>query len=431
VRTLYLLASYLLTPVLLLYLCVRGLQGRGYLARWGERLGLHLPAVVPGGIIVHAVSVGEVNAAAPLISALLKRFPGQPLTVTCFTTTGSARIREVFGDAVQHLYFPLDLPGSARRFFTRLRPRLLIIMETEIWPNAYFEASRQGIPILLANARISDRTFKAYRRLQGLTRPALAQVRRIGAQTKTDAMRFEAIGAGSHQVEVTGNLKFDLSLAENLREQGRALRLRWGIERPVFLAGSTREGDEEAVLAAFQGLLHSFPDALLVWAPRHPQRFQRSAQLARAAGLTVQLHSEGSAIAPATHCLVVDAMGELLACYAACDVAFVGGSLATTGGHNVLEPAALSVPVLVGPHTQNFAEITRQLIAAGGALRVDDAMQLERAAARLLGDASLRQQMGAAGRALVQKGEGALARTLQIVFECLDEARRASDHSNS
>lgn len=425
-RVLYFFASYLLTPALLLHLASRGLRNHLYWQRWGERFGRYQGDLPLHGIVVHAVSVGEVNAAAPLVRALLARFPDLPITVTCFTPTGSERIKALFADSVHHVYFPLDLPGTVRRFCWRAQPRLLIIMETEIWPNLYYQAAKQKIPMVLANARISEKSFPAYRRLRPLIRFALTQVSRIAAQSTADAQRFIDLGAIADRIEVTGNLKFDLSLPVSLHEQGQALRQGWGAERPVFLAASTREGDEEPVLKAFHGVLKSWPNALLVLVPRHPERFQRCAQLVRDAGLTMQFRSAGPSVIPATQCLVVDAMGELLPFYAACDVAFVGGSLAATGGHNVLEPAALSVPVLVGPHTFNFADITRQLIAAGGAIRVNDAAELEQAAVRLLGDAELRLEMGTAGRALVLSGQGALSRTLEICAELLGQ-----DYCNS
>ena len=421
------LSSYLLVPLLLLYLALRSLRNRDYGKRWRERFALGLPQILPAGIVVHAASVGEVNAAAPLIRALAKLFPHLPLTVTSFTPAGSDRIRTLFANEVSHLYLPLDLPGAVRRFCRHVQPRLVIIMETEIWPNLYFAAAGQGIPVMMANARISESSIRAYRRIRRLTRVALAQVARIAAQSESDASRLREIGARADQVEVAGNLKFDISLPDDLRKNGQSLRSELGAQRPVFLAGSTHEGEELPVLDAFLGVLGSFPKALLVLAPRHTERFEPAARRACAAGLAVQLYSENKACDAATQCLVVDAMGALMRFYAACDVAFVGGSLDKTGGHNVLEPAALSVPVLVGPHTFNFADITAQLLASGGAQCVDDAAGLERAATRLLGDANLRQQMGAAGMALVGSGQGALSRTLEMVTELLAPA----DHCSS
>jgi len=431
VYTVYRLATYLLAPLLLLHLGWRSLREPGYRHRWRERFAWYLPGlgpdnkpdIEPGGLVLHAASVGEVNAAAPLIRALLSRCPGVPLTVTCFTPTGSARIKALLGEQVQHVYIPLDLPGPVQRFFRRTQPCLLIIMETEIWPTLYHAAARQNIPIVLANARISDASFPRFLRLRPLMRHALQQVSVIAAQSTRDAQRFGALGASSDRIRVTGNLKFELALPPGLREQGQELRRAWGEQRPVFLAASTREGEEGPVLDAFQGVLKHFPTALLILAPRHPARFSQAVQLASASGLSVHLVSAGLSHPASVQCLVVDAMGELLRFYAACDVAFVGGSLVAVGGHNMLEPAALSVPVLIGPHTFNFANISGELLAAGGAKRVLNAAQLEQALSLLLGDAALRKKMGSAGLALVAQGQGALARTLEITDRLLADGR--------
>ena len=235
-RTLYSLLLYLLTPVILLYLAFRGLRGAGYLGRWAERFGFFDPPSESGGILVHSASMGEVNAAAPLIRELIKRYPGSPLCLTAFTPTGSDRIRELFGTDAFHVYSPLDLPGAVKRFFDRVRPQLMIIMETEIWPNLYHEAWSRGIPIVIANARISDRSIGSYRRLGRLTEEALRRVSEIGAQGDLDAARLVEIGADANRVAVTGNLKFDVNLPASLLEQGETIRMAWGAGRRVFLA---------------------------------------------------------------------------------------------------------------------------------------------------------------------------------------------------
>lgn len=421
--TLYRLASYLLAPLLLLHLGWRSLREPEYRCRWRERFGLSPQPLKPGGIVVHAASVGEVNAVAPLIRALLSRYPGLPVCVTCFTPTGSARIKALFGAQVQHTYVSLDLPGCVQRFFRHTQPRLLIITETEIWPSLYHVAARRNIPIVLANARISAKSLTRFQRVRTLIRETLQQVSCIAAQSASDAQRFCALGADPARVVVSGNLKFELSLPPAVHMQGQALRESWGKQRPVFLAASTREGEESPVLDAFRDVLKRFPAALLVLVPRHPQRFPGAAQLARESGLSVQLFSAGLTCPAAVQCLVVDAMGELLRFYAACDLTFVGGSLVATGGHNMLEPAALSVPVLLGPHTFNFADVSRELVATGGAKVVHDAAGLAQSVCLLLGDAGLRQQMGAAGLALVSRGQGALARTLEILDRVLAKDR--------
>jgi 3-deoxy-D-manno-octulosonic-acid transferase len=418
-RSLYTLLVYLATPLVLLYLFLRGLRSTEYLRRWPERFGRFAPPGRAGGIAIHAVSVGEVNATSVMVRELSRRFPGEPLYFTTLTPTGSERVRILFGDTVFHVYAPLDLPPAVRRFLDRLRPRLLIIMETEIWPNLYHEAAVRGIPVLMANARISLRSVGHYRRLRRLTGAALDSVTWIGAQSAEDADRLVEIGADPTHVAVTGNMKFDLSLPPSLFEQGEALRSAWGTHRLVLVAGSTHEGDERPLLEAFARLLPSFPQALLVLVPRHPERFGRAAQLARAAGLGVSLRSKGISCPEDAQCFLVDTMGELLLFYATCDVAFVGGSLEAVGGHNVLEPAALSKPVLIGPHTFNFADITQQLVDQGAAVRVSDSGELEAAVRRLFGDSDLRDRMGRAGHRLVRSGQGAVARTLEIIESLL------------
>jgi len=414
-RSLYSFLLYLATPLVLAYFFLRGLRDAGYRGRLGERFGFFAPPRTPGGIVVHAASLGEVNAASELLRRLKDQPKMTPLTVTTVTPAGSARVQELFGGELQHVYAPLDLPGAVGRFFGRMQPHLLIVMETEIWPNLYAAAHRRGIPILVVNARVSPRSLGRYLRLRRWTARVLGQVAAFGAQSAADAERLRAIGAAPERITVTGNLKFDQRLEPGLEQRGAALRASWGTDRPVLAAGSTHEGDERALLQAFGGLLRDFPQALLLLAPRRPERFARAAQLAREAGFAVAMRSQGLAPDPAVQCLIVDSMGELQTFYAACDVAFVGGSLEPHGGHNVLEAAALGRPIVVGPHTFNFEEITRCLVEDGAALRVADAEQLEAALRKLLGDPGLRGRMAAAARKRVESGQGALARTLELV----------------
>jgi 3-deoxy-D-manno-octulosonic-acid transferase len=418
-RRLYSPLIYLATPFLLLYFAFRGLRDRAYLRRWPERFSFFDSPAEPGGIVIHAASLGEVNAAAAMIRAVSRRFQGRPITVTTVTPTGSSRVLELFGSEVFHVYAPIDLPGAVKRFFDRCRPELLIIMETEIWPNWYRGAAARGIPVMMANARISQRSLNAYRRILALTRLALGQLSRAAAQSDTDAQRLIELGADARRVQVTGNLKFDTPIPAGLEDEAGLMRRGWGEDRPVLLGGSTHEGDEGPLLAAFTEVLQRHPRALLVLVPRHPERFQKAAQMVRASKLRLSLRSDNRGCPDSSQCLLVDTMGELLLFYATCDVAFVGGSLADIGGHNVLEPAALGRPVLVGPNTCNFEEITQDLITAGGALRVTDARDLADTAARLFEDAQLRDCMGRAGLALVSEGRGALDRTLNIIEDLL------------
>ncbi len=412
---LYSLLVALSTPFVLLYFAVRGLRDRAYLARWGERFGFVEAGDRAGGILLHAASVGEYNAASPLIRALLKRYPELPLTVTTLTPTGSERVRQDLGSKVFHAYIPLDLTFAVNRFLNRTKPQLMVVMETEIWPNLYRQAHRRNIPLLIANARLSETSVKHYQWLAGLVRDILQPVAWIGAQSPADAERMIRCGSLPQRTAVTGNLKFDLQVPASLLEQGEALRSRWNPARPVLVAGSTHEADENVILPAFAGVLESLPDALLILVPRYPERFSRAAQAARAAGLRVALFSEGEACSAQTQCFVIDAMGQLLTYYACADATFVGGSMGAQGGHNALEPAALGKPVMVGPNTANAREIVAGLIGCGAAMCINDSRELQVSATALLTDGSLRDRMGQAGLALVEKNRGALEITLDAI----------------
>ena len=418
-RVLYSLVILLCTPFVLLYFVLRGFRDRAYLGRWGERFGYVSGSFKPGGILVHAASVGEFNAASPLIRALLKNHPGVPLTVSTLTPTGSARVTSELGDRVFHTYIPLDLPGAVTRFFNRLQPRLIIVMETEIWPNLFLQAKRRQIPLLMANARLSERSVRQFQRLPGLVSEVLQSVSWAGAQSNADAERLVKCGIDPQHVDMTGNLKFDLVTPASLEETASALRSRLGSERPVMVAGSTHEADENVVIPAFAALLANLPDALLVLAPRYPERFARATQLAKAAGLRTALRSEGEVCSRETQCFVIDSIGELMTYYALGDVAFVGGSIGDQGGHNPLEPAALGKPVLVGPNMVNAKEITGQLLQCGAARQVTDQQGFRETAEIILTDAALRDRMGQAARALVDKNRGAVDITLKAIEKLL------------
>ncbi len=418
-RFLYSLAMILATPILLAYFAVRGFRDRRYLERWDERLGFSFADTEPGGILLHAASLGEVNAASPLISALLENHPDEPLTVTTFTPTGAARVQELFGDQVTHQHLPLDLPGAGKRLLNHLAPRLVLVLETEIWPNLFHAARVKGIPVALVNARMSASSLRGYRRLGRLISHALAGTDAILAQSRADADRFIDRGALPERVSVTGNLKFDVKVSASLAETGEMLKSAWGVGRPVLVAGSTHEGDEAELVEAFSRLLKMRSDALLVLAPRHPERFTRAAENARESGLAVCLRSESRVPPRDCQCMVVDTMGELGNYYAAADITFVGGTIEPVGGHNLLEPAALGKPILIGPFTDNVKEIAGQLLEAGAAERVTGRMDIADAATRLFTDAAARDRMGQAGLALVENGRGALARTMAAIEKWL------------
>lgn len=415
-RTLYSIVFYLALPLILARLWWRGRKAPAYRQRIGERFALGLPALKTGGIWLHAVSVGESIAAAPVVRALQERYPDLPVTVTCMTPTGSERIKAMFGDSVQHCYLPYDLPCRARAFLQRLRPIAGIVMETELWPNHINQCVRMNIPVVLANARLSERSARGYARFPKLTAPMLAQLSGIAVQTRAEAERFIELGARKEAVQVTGSIKFDLQIAPELLQKAHQLREQWQLDgRQVWIAGSTHEGEDLLVLEAHQQLLQGFPRALLILVPRHPERFDTAWCLCEARQLKVVRRSGGEAILPETRVLLGDTMGELLLLYAMADVALVGGSLVPHGGHNLLEPAALGKPVLSGPHVFNFLEIARQMKAADALREVHTSREIATAVARLWTDKKAWHDMQAAGQQVFRSNQGALERLLKVI----------------
>jgi 3-deoxy-D-manno-octulosonic-acid transferase len=421
-RYLYTFAMYLVTPLLVLRLLARGARSDWYRRRWRERFGFFQAPGFSGSLWVHAVSVGEVNAAEPLIKALRSSYPEAPIVVTTITATGTARVHQLFGDSVFHVYLPYDLPNAVVRFLKRIRPRLALIVETEIWPNLYAACDRRGIPLMIVNARLSERSMRGYRPLYRLLRSAMRCVRMIAAQSRTDAARYRLLGAAGRKIVVTGNLKYDMPIPEGAIEAGALMRERWGAGRPVWMAASTHEGEEQTVLEAHMEVLKSMPDALLLLAPRHPERFRAVEQSVRSLGFAVGTRSVDELPMPHHQVFVIDAMGQLMPFFATTDLAFVGGSLVPVGGHNVLEPAALATPVLVGPHTFNFEEITSSLIEGGGAERVMDGEQLGPAVRQLLHDDPRRMRMGLAAQQVFERERGAVRRIMQLIDGVLQEA---------
>jgi 3-deoxy-D-manno-octulosonic-acid transferase len=428
VRLAYLLAVYLAAPVVSALFLWRGLRERSYWRNFGERFGFGARlSVAP--IWIHAVSVGEVQAATPLAQALRERYPEVPVLLSTFTPTGAARARAALAGGAEVRYLPYDLPGAVRRFLDRIRPRLAIIVETELWPNLYRECHRRRVPLLIASARLSPRSARHYQLLGTLFREALAARVVVAAQAEGDAERFRSLGASEVNTHVTGNLKFDYTLPPAIAARGQQLRRRYAADRPMWVAGSTHGGAEErTLLEAHRRLRAAHPEALLVLAPRHPNRFAEVAAWLEASGTPFVLHSlnPSSAAAAGAQIVLLDTLGELLDCYAAADVAFVGGSLVPVGGHNLLEPAALGVPILTGPHTFNAEEIARLLTECGAAQIVTGAEELAARLAALLEDARLRAERGARARAVVEANRGALAKLLALIEPLLESESSAS-----
>ncbi len=428
-RVLYTALLRLLVPLGLLRLLWRSLRQPEYLRHWGERFGVypspltHHPAPI---IWLHCVSVGETRAAAPLVEALRRHYPRHRILLTHATPTGRAAGEHLFGDAVERVYLPYDLPGAMTRFLDHFRPRLGLILETELWFNLIEACARRDIPLLLVNARLSEKSARGYARLGRLTAQGLRRLAAIAAQTDADAARLRALGGV--RVEVTGNLKFDVTPPPEAEALGAELRRLFGRARPVFLAASTRDGEEALILDAVAAA--GVPGLLTVIVPRHPQRFDMVARLLEKRGLR---YVRRSANVPAgdADCVLGDSMGEMFGYYAACDLAFIGGSLLPLGGQNLIEACVMGRPVLIGPHTFNFAEAGAQAVACGAARRVRDAAELALALRALCADVAGRQAMAKAGLAFGAVNRGATARTLAIIEGCLvGNASTVSAHNS-
>jgi 3-deoxy-D-manno-octulosonic-acid transferase len=420
VRLIYSALFYALIPLILARMAWRGRREAAYRKRWRERFACYRQAAPILGVIwFHAVSVGESEAAFPLIRALMRRFPGVPILVTTTTPTGSARVQAVLGVQVAHVYLPYDLPDAMGRFLDHFRPRLAVVMETEIWPNLFHASAARGIPLAIVNARLSERSARGYARLGSFTRKTLAYVRLVAAQTDADAERFLKLSARDGTVVVTGNIKYDLELPPDYFQQAKALRASLFGKRQVWIAASTHEGEEALVLQAFARIRRHLPDLLLVLVPRHPPRFDKVASLCLAEGFRLGRRSLGE-LGNNAEVFLVDTLGELRLFYAASDIAFVGGSLVFVGGHNVLEPALAGVPVLFGPHMFNFEEAGRRLVEAGGAVQIADGDELSAVLVDLLQDPVQSQRMGEAGQAFVKAGRGALGRVEEALRALLE-----------
>jgi 3-deoxy-D-manno-octulosonic-acid transferase len=431
VRIVYVLLTYLLAPFVIAVEGWRTLTKPEYRGRLHQRLGFVKPQAKPGCIWVHAVSVGEVQAAAGIIRELRKRLPDVEVVCTTVTPTGAQRVRALFGDEVRHCYLPYDIPGSVRRFLDRLQPRVAIILETEIWPTLYHRLGQRGIPLVMASARVSTRSVDRYRRMASLFRQTLSHGIVIGAQSAADAERFRAIGAAPERVRVTGNVKFDLEVPRSAMQAGHDFRAALGAGRPVWIAGSTHEGEEEAALAAHGIVRSRHPSALLILVPRHPQRFDAVRNLLRKRGHAFVQRSSGERPTDAHDVFLVDTLGELQTFYAASDVAFVGGSLVPIGGHNLLEPAVLGLPMLSGPHTHNAQDIA-ELLAQSGALRIVRSREdLAQRVADYFDDPERARSDGARGQEAIAQSRGAVGRLVEMVLPLLSRTDGSASGSSA
>jgi 3-deoxy-D-manno-octulosonic-acid transferase len=411
----YVLLTYLLAPVVIAMEGWKALWSPEYRGRLHQRLGFVKREPKPGAIWVHAVSVGEVQAAAGLIRGLQGRFPEATIIITTVTPTGAQRAKALFGESVRHCYLPYDLPGSVRRFLNRVRPSVAIILETEIWPTLYRVLGHRRIPLVLASARVSEKSVDRYRRMARLFKETLSHGLVIGAQSAADAERFKAIGAPAERIAITGNVKFDMRIPEAAVGAGRDWRAQHAPNRPVWVAGSTHEGEEDAALDAHTKIRARHPRALLILVPRHPQRFEAVRNLLRKANVRFAERGRGEDPGEREAVFLVDTLGELQAFYAASDVAYVGGSLVPVGGHNLLEPAVLGLPVLSGPYTQNAQEIADLLRQAGAVDIVGDANELAERVTSLFDDPENARATGVRGQAAAAGSRGAVDRLIAMI----------------
>ncbi len=418
-RIVYVLLTYLLAPFVIAAEGWKALWNPEYRGRLGQRLGFVEPQAKPGCLWVHAVSVGEVQAAAGLVRELRRRLPGIEVICTTVTPTGAQRAAALFGSDVRHCYLPYDLPGSVQRFLDRIQPRVAIILETEIWPTLYHQLGRRGIPLVMASARVSTRSVDRYRRMASLFKETLSHGIVIGAQSAADAERFRAIGAAPDRVRVTGNVKFDLEIPAVAVQAGRDFHESAAASRPVWIAGSTHEGEEEAALAAHNMIRARHPSALLILVPRHPQRFDAVRAVLRKRGHSFAQRSSKEPPTDAHDVFLVDTLGELQLFYAAADVAFVGGSLVPIGGHNLLEPAALGLPILSGPHTHNAQDIADLLLQSGALRIVRSREELAQRVADYFDDPERARRDGSRGQEVLAQSRGAVDRLVEMALPLL------------
>lgn len=415
-RFCYTLLGYLLQPFVLLMMYSLSLKQPDYRKRLKERYGFYgkLPAPNAQGIVLHAASVGEVIAATPLIKALQKKYPELAITVTTMTPTGSARVKAAFGDRVSHVYLPFDLPCAVKRFLKFTQPKLVIVIETELWPNLISQISRQKIPLAIANARLSARSATRYGKFKSHLQTMWQQIDLILAQDVVSGQRYIDLGFSPQKLICCGNLKFDLSIDDTLRQKIQATKQQLGIEnRRIWIAGSTHEGEEQKLLEAHKTLCQRYPDLLLILVPRHPERFQTVENLLRTCGFDYIKRSENTIFLPNTRVMLGDTMGELMLLYGLSDIAFVGGSLIPRGGHNPLEPIALELPVISGSHTFNFPEIFTKLREVNGFVEVaSSAEALVDAVSQLLSEPEKTEQIKNAGMLVLKQNQGALERHL-------------------
>ena len=422
IRHLYSLLFYLCLPIIFIRLLLRSRHAPEYRRRWAERLGFISSSPSLDGIWIHSVSVGETLAAVPLVKRIQTDYPDLPVTITTMTPTGSEQVRKNFADSVFHVYIPYDLPTAVGRMLNKIKPRLLVVMETELWPNLIDQCHRRDIPVVIANARLSERSAVGYGKLASLVQPMLKQLSLVVAQAEADCQRFERIGMDADRTVVSGNIKFDISLSEEIKSDANLLRAAWGLDvsgRKVWIAASTHDGEEPILLAAFQRLLVDHPSLLLLIVPRHPERFNEVEKCCNQQNLNVLRFSSQQPCTTEIQVVIGDTMGELMRFYGVADIAFVGGSLVETGGHNLLEAAAWQLPIISGPYLFNFTEVDNLLSDAGALIKVSSEQELAEKVDELLGDTELSNKMGRAALGVIEQNRGSLERLYEPIIPFL------------
>lgn len=423
-RLVYTILFTLCMPFVFLKLLWRGYKAPEYRARKLERFGFFKEPDIKDSIWVHAVSVGEVLAAEPIIREIQTRYPEKNIVVTSMTPTSSALISKLFGDTVFHVYAPYDLPWLVDAFLRRVKPAFLIIMETELWPNTIHRTRLLGCPVVLANARLSERSARGYRRLKPAVGWMLNELCLVICQHQNDAIRFASLGIDESKISVTGSVKYDLDIEPSHIIKGKAHRQALAEQQKVWIAASTHEGEDARLLTIHKAIRKTFPDALLILVPRHPERFEAVFQLALSQKFLTYKRSQCEYIPADAEVFVVDSMGELLDFYAASSIAFIGGSLVEVGGHNPIEPGALGLPIIMGPHVFNFEAICQKLIAVGGLLLAEDDRALQNYVLSLMTDAEKAKQIGGAALAEINASKGAVLRVVDALSPLLDQAQQ-------
>ncbi len=414
-RILYSSLFYLLLPFIFLRLLWRGIKAPAYRKRWHERLAFYSKSTNPGVVWFHAVSVGEAESVFQLVKCYQNIHPNDTVLITATTPTGSARVKDVMGEKVEHVFLPYDTPDAISRFINHFRPKIGVIMETEIWPNLFHHCGKNKIPLLIVNARLSENSERGYQKLHSFFSRILANVNVISTQSNTDKNRFVRIGANPEKVVTTGNIKFDLEIPADLIEKGKKIKKNIFNGRQVWIIASTHKNEEQHFLNIYKRIKRDYPSLLLLIVPRHPERFNEVAKLCEANQLKIVRRSHKKDCSANTDVYLADTMGELKMLYAAADVAFVGGSMVPVGGHNVLEPAVIGVPVMFGPYMANFKEISKGLLSLHAAVQCNNPKEIEKNLVKLIGENTFRQKMTEQAKKFVQANSGATQKNLQLI----------------